>query len=82
MSKVSVFDMNGKQVAETELSDAIFGNMSQRQQETIKTDMQYLHNIRMSDVEEAQQKIVAIIRRLEESAEIVISRGGGDDIVV
>jgi flagellar motor switch protein FliG len=36
----------------------------------------------MKDVEEAQQKIVAVIRKLEDAAEIVISRGGGDDIVV
>ena len=38
--------------------------------------------VRMKDVEEAQQKIVAVIRRLEDSGDIVISRGGGDDIVV
>ncbi len=37
---------------------------------------------RMKDVEEAQQKIVAVIRKLEDAGEIVISRGGGDDIVV
>ena len=48
----------------------------------IKEDMDFMGPVRMKDVEEAQQKIVAIIRRLEESAEIVISRGGGDDIVV
>ena len=38
--------------------------------------------VRMKDVEQAQQKIVAVIRRLEDSGDIVISRGGGDDIVV
>ena len=38
--------------------------------------------VRMKDVEEAQQKIVNIIRKLEDSAEIIISRGGGDEIVV
>ena len=38
--------------------------------------------VRMKDVEEAQQKIVAVIRKLEDSGDIVISRGGGDDIVV
>ena len=42
---------------------------------------QYLHNIRMRDVEEAQQKIVGIIRQLEEAGEIVIARGEGDEIL-
>ncbi|MDR2133439.1 MAG: flagellar motor switch protein FliG, partial [Clostridiales Family XIII bacterium] len=44
--------------------------------------MEYLHNIRMRDVDEAQQKIVSIIRRLEEEGEIVISKGGKDDMIV
>ncbi len=48
--------------------------MSNRMRESIQSDMEYLHNIRMSDVEEAQQRIVAVIRRLEEEGEIVISR--------
>ena len=64
-----------------EVSNAILSNMSQRQQETIKTDMQYLHNVRMRDVEEAQQRIVATIRRLEEAGEIIISKGGKDEII-
>ena len=68
--------------ASEEVTNVIFSNMSQRQRETIQTDMQYLHNVRMRDVEEAQQKIVNIIRKLEDSAEIVISRGGGDEIIV
>ena len=44
--------------------------------------MNLLCPVRMKDVEEAQQKIVNIIRQLEDSAEIIISRGGGDEIVV
>ena len=67
--------------ASEEVTNVIFNNMSQRQRETIQTDMQYLHNVRMRDVEEAQQKIVAVIRRLEESGEIVISKGGEDEII-
>ncbi|MDR1674269.1 MAG: flagellar motor switch protein FliG [Oscillospiraceae bacterium] len=67
--------------ASEEITNAIFSNMSQRQQETIRTDMMYLHNVRMRDVEEAQQRIVAVIRRLEESGEIVISKGGKDEII-
>mgnify|MGYP000195875311 len=50
--------------------------------ESIQSDMEYLHNIRMSDVEEAQQRIVAVIRRLEEEGEIVISKDGKDEIIV
>ena len=41
-----------------------------------------VYQVRMKDVEDAQQKIVNIIRKLEDSAEIVISRGGGDEIIV
>ncbi len=65
-----------------EVSETIYKNMSQRQQDTIKTDIQYLHNIRLRDVEEAQQRIVGVIRKLEEAGEIVISKGGKDEIIV
>lgn len=68
--------------ANEDVSDCIFRNMSQRMQESIRTDIQYLHNVRMRDVEEAQQKIVGVIRQLEEAGEIVISKGGKDDIIV
>ena len=47
----------------------------------IKEDMEFMGPVRMKDVEEAQQKIVNIIRALEDSNEIVISRGGGDEII-
>ena len=60
----------------------IFNNLSKRLAAMIREDMEYMGPIRMKDVEEAQQKIVNIIRKLEDSAEIVISRGGGDEIVV
>jgi flagellar motor switch protein FliG len=65
-----------------EVQTAIFGNMSKRLAEMIKEDMEFMGPVRMKDVEEAQQKIVNIIRKLEDSGEIVISRGGGDEIVV
>ena len=61
---------------------AIFNNLSKRLAAMIREDMEYMGPVRMKDVEEAQQKIVNIIRKLEDSAEIVISRGGGDEIVV
>ncbi|MCL2055937.1 MAG: flagellar motor switch protein FliG [Oscillospiraceae bacterium] len=65
-----------------EVKEVIFANMSQRVGETIRSDMEYLRNIRMRDVEEAQQRIVAVIRKLEDEGEIVISKGGADDILV
>ncbi len=65
-----------------QVQTAIFNNMSKRLAVMIKEDMEFMGPVRMKDVEEAQQKIVNIIRKLEDSAEIVISRGGGDEIIV
>lgn len=55
--------------------------MSSRMRENIEQDIQFLHNIRMRDVEEAQQKIVGVIRQLEEAGEIVIAKGEEDEIL-
>ena len=68
--------------ANEQVQAAIFNNMSKRLAVMIKEDMEFMGPVRMKDVEEAQQKIVNIIRKLEDSGEIVISRGGGDEIVV
>ena len=68
--------------ANEQVQDAIFRNLSKRLAEMIKEDMEYMGPVRMKDVEEAQQKIVNIIRKLEDSGEIIVSRGGGDDIIV
>ena len=65
-----------------QVQNAIFNNLSKRLATMIKEDMEFMGPVRMKDVEEAQQKIVNIIRKLEDSAEIVISRGGGDEIIV
>ena len=65
-----------------QVQNACLSNLSSRLAAMIKEDMEYMGPVRMKDVEEAQQKIVNIIRKLEDSAEIVISRGGGDEIVV
>ena len=65
-----------------EVSKTVFTNMSKRLAEMIKEDMEYMGPVRLRDVEEAQQKIVNVIRKLEDAAEIVISRGGGDEIIV
>lgn len=68
--------------ANEDVQNVIFNNMSTRLSAMIREDMEYMGPVRMKDVEEAQQKIVNVIRKLEDSGEIVISRGGGDEIVV
>ncbi len=65
-----------------EVKDMIFANMSKRMAEMVKEDMEFMGPVRLRDVEEAQQKIVNIIRKLEEAGEIILSRGGGDEIIV
>lgn len=64
-----------------EVAATLYANMPQRMQDTIQQEIEYLHNIRMRDVEEAQQRIVGIIRHLEEEGEIVIGKGGDDEII-
>ena len=68
--------------ANEEVQKLIFDNLSSRLATMIKEDMEFMGPVRLKDVEDAQQKIVNIIRKLEDSGEIVISRGGGDEIVV
>lgn len=68
--------------ATEEVSSVIYANMSKRMGEMIKEDMEFMGPVRLRDVEEAQQKIVNIIRKLEEAGEIIIARGGGDEIIV
>ncbi|MBR3525404.1 MAG: flagellar motor switch protein FliG [Lachnospiraceae bacterium] len=65
-----------------EVQNAIFTNLSKRLAEMIKEDMEFMGPVRMKDVEDAQQKIVNVIRKLEDSGEIIISRGGGDEVIV
>jgi len=69
-------------VASEEVREVIFRNMSKRMADTFKEEMEFMGPVRLRDVEEAQSRIVAIIRRLEEAGEIIIARGGGDDIIV
>ena len=69
--------------ASQELKDKIFKNMSERAAKLIAEDMQYMGPVRVSDVEAAQQKIVDIVRRLEDAGEIIIAgRGGEKEMVV
>ena len=65
-----------------DLQSVIFENLSSRLATMIREDMEFMGPVRMKDVDEAQQIIVNIIRKLEDTGEIVISRGGGDEIVV
>ncbi len=65
-----------------EVREVIFANMSKRMAEMLREDMEFMGPVRLRDVEEAQQKIVNVIRKLEEAGEIIISRGGGDEIIV
>ena len=67
--------------ANAEVSNKLFANMSSRMAESIRDDLEITSNVRMKDVEEAQQKIVGVIRQLEEQGEIVILKGGKDDII-
>jgi flagellar motor switch protein FliG len=65
-----------------DVSKVIFGNISNRLQEMIKEDMEFMGPIRVRDVEEAQQKIVNVIRQLDDAGEIIIARGSEDELVV
>jgi flagellar motor switch protein FliG len=65
----------------SEVADSIYRNMSQRARESLQTDVEYLNNVRLRDVEEAQQRIVAVIRRLEDDGVLTISKGGADEII-
>jgi len=68
--------------ASEEVASRIYRNMSKRAAEMLKEDIDYLGPVRLRDVEETQQKIVAVIRRLEDTGEIIISRGGEDEVIV
>ena len=67
---------------DSEVQDKIFKNMSKRAAGMLKEEMEYMGPVRLKDVEEAQQKIVSIIRHLEDTGEIVVARAGEDEIVM
>lgn len=68
--------------ASSDVAEKIYKNMSKRAAEMLREEIDFMGPVRIRDVEEAQQKIVAVIRRLEEAGEIVISRGRGEDVLV
>jgi flagellar motor switch protein FliG len=67
--------------ASEEIAGKIFKNMSERTSTIVKQEMEFMGPVRVRDVEEAQRRIVGITRRLEEAGEIIVARGGGDQIV-
>ncbi len=66
----------------SEVFNLIMSNVSKRLAEMIKEDIEMMGPVRVRDVEEAQQKIVNTIRKLEDAGEIITGRGGGDDVIV
>lgn len=66
----------------SEVGEKIYKNMSKRAADMLREEIEYMGPVRIRDVEEAQQKIVNVIRRLEESGEIIVARGKGDEIIV
>jgi len=68
--------------ASEEVANVIYANVSKRAGETIREDIEFMGPVRLSTVEEAQHRIVGVIRRLEEAGEIVIGRGDSDSIIV
>ena len=67
--------------ANADVANKLFTNMSSRMAESIRDDLEVTTNVRMKDVEDAQQRIVGVIRDLEERNEIIIMKGGKDDII-
>ncbi len=65
-----------------EVSEKVFRNMSKRAADMLREEIEFMGPVKIRDVEEAQQKIVNVIRVLEDKGEIVISRGQGDEMIV
>ena len=68
--------------ASKEMKDIFFRNMSKRMSDSVRADLEITTNVRLKDVEEAQQRIVNVIRTLEEQGQVVIKKGGDDDIIL
>jgi len=69
-------------VSSDELKELILGNMSTRASKTLMEDLEVLGPVKLKFVEEAQQKIVGVVRKLEEEGTISGARGSGEDEVV
>jgi flagellar motor switch protein FliG len=67
--------------ANNDVANKLFANMSSRMAQNIRDDLEITNHVRLKDVEDAQQRIVSIIRDLEEKGEVIILKSGKDDII-
>ena len=65
-----------------EIADKVYRNMSKRAADMLREEIEFMGPVKIRDVEEAQQKVVNVIRTLEDKGEIVVSRGQGDEMIV
>lgn len=68
--------------ASEEVADRIYRNMSKRAANLLKEDIEFMGPVRLRDIEDAQSRVVSVVRRLEESGDLIISRGGEDELIV
>lgn len=68
-------------VATDEVKNLILNNVSKRARDVILEEMELMGPVRLSEVEKAQQKLVNVIRKLDEKGEIFIRKNGGDTII-
>jgi flagellar motor switch protein FliG len=68
--------------ASDEVKNVLYRNMSTRRAEALREEIDFMGPVKLKDVEDAQARIVTMIRSLEEKGEIIVSRGGGDDVIV
>jgi len=67
---------------DAEVQEKIFRNMSKRASALLREDMDFMGPVRLRDVEESQQKIVNIIRKLEDAGDIIVARAGEEELIV
>ena len=64
------------------LKDFFLNQMTGRGAARFREDMQALGPLRLKDVDEARQNILRVVKKLEETGEIILSRGGEDDLIL
>ncbi len=72
----------GLKTASDELKEKLFNNMSERGAMMMKDDLESLGPTKISDVEKGQQKVIAVIKKLEEDGKVSVGGGSGDDQLV